>query len=107
MSGIDIEAINFLLDSIERDEAGLVIFDQPGVNRGAVSTLLDFHVPALLRALSSPRVEEVRREALDALELIEVDLEAGDVPAKFRVKRALSRTKAWLAKFRALSPPVG
>jgi len=57
--------------------------------------------------LSSPRVEEVRREAIDALELIEVDLEAGDMAAKVRVKHALSRTKAWLAKFRALSLQVG
>ena len=33
----------------------------------------------------------------EALELIEVDLEAGDVPAKTRVAHALSRTKAWIA----------
>src|SRR3546814_105737 len=36
-----------------------------------------------------------------ALELIEIDLEAGDMPAKTRVKLALSRTKAWLNKARA------
>lgn len=42
---------------------------------------------------SQSQVERMR----EALELIEVDLEAGDVPAKTRVAHALSRTKAWLA----------
>lgn len=49
---------------------------------------------------SQSQVERMR----EALELIEVDLEAGDVPAKTRVAHALSRTKAWIA---ALSPPQG
>lgn len=50
---------------------------------------------ALARALlsSQSQVERMR----EALELIEVDLEAGDVPAKTRVAHALSRTKAWIA----------
>lgn len=42
-------------------------------------------------------------DALEALEFIEVDLEAGDFPAKARVKLALNRTKAWIAEFRARS----
>jgi hypothetical protein len=42
---------------------------------------------------SQSQVERMR----EALELIEVDLEAGDVPAKTRVAHALSRTKAWIA----------
>ena len=52
-------------------------------------------IGALARALlsSQSQVERMR----EALELIEVDLEAGDVPAKTRVAHALSRTKAWIA----------
>ncbi len=34
-------SMSVLLEGIERDEMGLVIFNKPGVNRGAVSTILD------------------------------------------------------------------
>ena len=52
-------------------------------------------------------IDAARREAIKALELIEVDLEAGEIKAALRVKLALSRTKAWLTKLRALLSNAG